>query len=244
MLKPKLSVIIPAYNEEKRLPRTLDDVVAYLRQRQYSWEIIVVDDGSTDGTRELVAAASTRIAELRLIAYDQNRGKGYAVRQGMLAAAGKYRLFMDADNSTTIDHVERFWPYFAEGADVVIGSRDVPGAEIPVPQPWYREVAGSVGNLIIQLLAVPGINDTQAGFKAFTDKAVQDVFPRLTINRWGFDVEILAVARLRGFVIKEVPIRWVNDPESKVKLSSYFAVLREVLQVRLNIWRGVYETQP
>lgn len=244
MVRPKLSVVIPAYNEEKRLPRTLDEVVAYLRQQRYTWEILVVDDGSSDGTRELAAAASSRIAELRLIAYDQNRGKGYAVRQGILAAAGRYRLFMDADNSTTIDHVERFWPFFEQGADVVIGSRDVPGAEIPVPQPWYREVAGSVGNLIIQLIAVPGISDTQAGFKAFTDRAAQDIFPRLTIDRWGFDVEILAVARLRGFVIKEVPIRWVNSPESKVKLSSYFAVLREVLQVRLNIWRGIYEAQP
>lgn len=237
---PFLSVIIPAYNEQSRLPNTLKAVQSYLQAQAYSWEILVVDDGSRDRTAAEVTAAHLLDSRIQLLQYGQNRGKGYAVRYGMTRAKGQYRLFMDADNSTTVDHFEKFLPYLRQGYDVVIGSRDVPGTDIAVHQAWYKEKLGNLGNLWIQFWAVPGIRDTQAGFKVFTAKAADAVFPFLTIDRWGFDVEALAVARLRGFKIAERPIRWVNDPNSRVSASAYFDVLKEVVQIRLNIWKGKY----
>lgn len=238
---PFLSVIIPAYNEEQRLPNTLKALQAYLGRQPYTWEILVVDDGSRDRTAMLVQAAHLLDARVQLLQYGKNRGKGYAVRYGMTHARGQYRLFMDADNSTTIDHFEQFLPYLRQGHDIVIGSRDVAGADIAVHQAWYKEKLGDLGNLWIRLWAVPGILDTQAGFKVFTAHAADAVFPYLTIDRWGFDVEALAVARLRGFKIAERPIRWINDPNSKVSARAYLDVLKEVVQVRLNIWKGKYK---
>jgi len=148
---------------------------------------------------------------------------------------------MDADNSTTVDHLDKFWRFFDEGYDVVIGSRDVEGSVVAVHQAWYKEAAGDLGNVIVRLLAVPGILDTQAGFKLMKAKVVEDLFPRLVIDRWGFDIEILAVARHRGYRIKEAPITWLNDPESKVALSAYFEVLGEVWRVRKNLQLGLYD---
>lgn len=235
-----LSVVIPAYNEEKRLPATVRAVVAYLGRQSYSWEVLVVDDGSEDKTAELVTGAAKTEPRVKLIQYSGNRGKGYAVRTGMQQATGKFRLFMDADNSTTLDHVAQFMPYFEQGYDVVIGSRDVEGSEIAVHQAWWKEKLGNLGNVWIRFWAVPGIYDTQAGFKIFRDYAAQAVFPYLTIDRWGFDVEALAVAQARGFKIAERPIRWVNDPDSKVSIRAYKEVLLEVVRVRWNIIRGVY----
>lgn len=246
-----LSVVIPAYNEEKRIPETLVDVLRYLSRQGYRSEVLVVDDGSHDRTRDVVRAASERFhpapasgpQRCELIEYPdrKNRGKGYAVRTGMRAAHGRYRLFMDADNSTTIDHVEQFFPYFQEERyDIVIGSRDVEGAQIAVHQAWVKEFAGNLGNVVVRMLVLPGIYDTQAGFKMFTAKCVDDIFPRLTIDRWGFDIEILAVARHRGYRIKEAPITWVNDPQSLVTGRAYLEVLGEVLKIRKNLWRGVY----
>lgn len=239
----KLSVVIPAYNEERRLPTTLDDVVSYLGAQTYRSEIIVSDDGSTDRTVAVVRASDGGRVALRLVqaADKKNHGKGAAVRRGMLDALGAYRLFMDADNSTTVDHVERFWAFFQAGYDVVIGSRDVPGAIVAVHQPWYKELAGNLGNVVVRSLAVPGMYDTQAGFKMFTAKVVTDIFPALTINGWGFDIEILAVAREKGYRIKEAPITWLNDPESKVRAATYFEVLGDVWRIRRNLRDGVYD---
>jgi dolichyl-phosphate beta-glucosyltransferase len=240
---PHLSIIIPAYNEEQRLPRTLDDVLAYLQSRSYDWEVVVVDDGSTDRTGSVVRERAGDSLALRLLQHPDgaNHGKGAAVRLGMEAATGRYRLFMDADNSTTLDHVEKFWPWFDDGYDVVIGSRDVQGAQIEVHQRWYKEVAGNVGNWIIRFLAVPGICDTQAGFKMFSQRCIEAILPALTIDHWGFDVELLVAARRRGFRIKEVPIRWVNAPNSKVRATTYFDVLGEVWRVRKNLRAGRYD---
>lgn len=238
---PFLSVVIPAYNEEKRLPATLKSTQTYLARQSFSWEIAVVSDGSRDGTADAVRAASLLDSRIRLLQYTQNHGKGYAVRFGLTRTKGKYRLFMDADNSTTIDHIEQFLPWFQKGYDVVIGSRDIEGAEIQVHQAWWKEKLGDLGNLWIRFWAVPGIKDTQAGFKIFSSKAADLVFPRLTIDRWGFDVEALAVARRKGFRIAELPIHWANDPNSKVSPRAYLDVLKEVVQVRLNIWKGIYD---
>jgi dolichyl-phosphate beta-glucosyltransferase len=240
---PHLSVVIPAYNEERRLPRTLDDVIHYLIRQTYSAEVVVVDDGSSDGTQNVVRERMNGSIALRLCAHEdgRNHGKGATVRRGFREAKGQYRLFMDADNSTTVDQVERFWPYVEEGYDVVIGSRDVGGAEIAVHQSWMKELAGNLGNLFIRTLVVSGVYDTQAGFKLFSQRAIEDLLPRLTIDRWGFDVELLTAARRRGYRIKEVPIRWENDPNSKVEASNYVDVLSEVLQVRRNLKAGRYD---
>ncbi len=235
-----LSVVIPAYNEEKRLPHTLKAVVAYLQKQSYTWEVAVVNDGSRDKTVDVVQTMAIMEPRVRLLQYGENKGKGYAVRYGLLHVKGKFRLFMDADNSTTINHFEQFQSFFNLGFDVVIGSRDIKGATIATHQPKWKELLGDLGNLWIQIWAIPGIRDTQAGFKVFRDYVVDDVFPRLVINRWGFDVEALAVARKRGYKIAERPIYWVNDPDSKVSSRAYLDVLTEVVQVRLNMWKGLY----
>jgi dolichyl-phosphate beta-glucosyltransferase len=236
-----LSVIIPAYNEETRLPKTLRATIAFLEQQKYTWEIAVVDDGSKDSTAQIVKTMSVVTPRVRLLQYGHNRGKGYAVRYGLLHTSGQFRLFMDADNSTTVDHIAKFLPIFDLGADVVIGSRDVAGAVIATHQAKWKEWLGDLGNLWIQFWAVPGIKDTQAGFKVMRGAVAARIAPLLTIDRWGFDVELLAVARRHGFKVVERPIRWKNDPNSKVSSAAYLQVLREVVQVRLNLWRGVYE---
>jgi dolichyl-phosphate beta-glucosyltransferase len=240
---PHLSVIIPAFNEEKRLPRTLDDVLAYLQAQSYDWEVVVVDDGSTDDTARVVRERAGDSMPVRLFGQPDgaNHGKGATVRVGMAAATGRYRLFMDADNSTTLDQVEKFWPWVDEGYDVVIGSRDVQGAQVEVHQRWYKELAGNIGNWIIRVLAVPGIWDTQAGFKMFSQRCIETILPTLTIDHWGFDVELLVAARRRGFRIKELPIRWVDAPNSKVRATTYFEVLGEVWRVRQHLRAGRYD---
>jgi dolichyl-phosphate beta-glucosyltransferase len=158
----------------------------------------------------------------------------------MTNACGQYRLFTDADNSTTIDQIGGLWPWIERGYDIVIGSRQITGARIPVRQPFYKEIAGRTGNLLIRALAVPGIMDTQAGFKLFSARSVEVIFPRLTIDRWGFDVEALAVAQVHGFRVKEVPITWINAPGSKVRFDSYLQVLSEVWHIRGRLRRGLY----
>ncbi len=237
----RLSVIIPAYNEAKRLLRTLATADEYLRRQSYEYEILVVNDGSKDNTADVVVGAATFIKNLRLIDDRENHGKGYAVRKGMLEAKGDYRLFMDADNSTSLDQIEKMWPEFEKGFEVIIGSRDIKGAELPVPQSWLRMRLGDVFNIIVQITSgLWGMWDTQCGFKGFTKKAAEVLFSRATIERWAFDVEILVLARKLRFRIQEIPVRWVNDPNSKVKLSGMVKMLFEVMKVRLNLWQGIY----
>ena len=238
-----LSVVIPAFNEEKRLPATLQKVVAYLNQRDYEAEVVVVDDGSTDRTADIVRACDAGKVAVRLTNHPDhsNRGKGATVRRGFAESKGRFRLFMDADNSTTIEEIEGFWPFFDEGYDVVIGSRDVAGADVVVHQSWHKELGGKIGNLVIQMLAAPGIMDTQAGFKMFTGACIEDLLPCLHIDRWGFDVELIAASRHRGFRLKEAPIRWVNSPDSKVPPGAYLQVLAEVWKVRRLRKAGAYD---
>ena len=234
-----LSVVIPAYNEEKRIPATLQSLKEYFKDKDYEYEILVVVDGAKDNTAQVVKDAN--IPNLKLIDNKENCGKGCIVKQGMLEVKGKYRLFMDADNATTIDHVEKLLPYFDEGYDVVIASVGVKGAKIVNSEKFYKRVFGLSSNLIIQLVLVPGIKDTQRGFKMFSAKAAEDIFKRLTVDRWGFDFEALAVARKLGYKIKEVPIRWKNDPKSLVTLGAYIKTFVELMRVRINLWKGVYK---
>ncbi len=236
-----LSVIIPAYNEEKRLPKTLKAVSDYLSKQDYEFEIIVVDDGSRDKTKEIAENLKSKIKNLRVLSYEKNQGKGYAVRFGMLNSKGKYRLFMDADNSTSVDQVEKMWPYFKEGYDVVIGSRDVKGAVLDPPQPLYRRFLGEVFGFLVSLFCgLWGIKDTQCGFKCFTKKSAEDIFKRCKINRFAFDPEILVIAKKLGYRIKEIPVYWKNDPESKVKFKSMVKMGMDLIKIRINILKGEY----
>ena len=241
-MKPFLSVIIPAYNEAKRLPLTLIDVDRHLSEVDYSSEIIVVSDGSKDATAEIVRRFSHLVKNLRLIDNEENHGKGWVVRRGMLEAKGNWRLFMDADNSTSVDQVSKMLPYFKESYDIIIGSRDIKGAKLVPSQPWYKRLLGNVGNLIIQVLVLPGIWDTQCGFKCFSEAAAKKIFSLAKINRWGLDVEALALGKLMGYKIKQIPVTWVNDFRSAVGLKGYFSTLLDVAKIRWWLWRDKYET--
>lgn len=237
-----LSVIIPAYNEEKRIPNTLADIDKYLKKQSYPYEIIVVNDGSKDKTAETVRGLQSRISSLRLVDNKENHGKGYVVRQGMLEAKGEYRLFTDADNSTTVDQIEKLLPFFKEGYDIVIGSRDIKGAVISNPQPWHRRLLGEGFNLLVQMVVgLWGIWDTQCGFKCLTAKAAEDILPRCRIDRWAFDPEILIVGKKRGYKIKEAPIAWVDDPESKVKMKSVFKMALDLFRIRWDVITNKYK---
>ena len=240
MAKPYLSVIIPAYNEAKRLPLTLIDVDKHLAQQEYSYEIIVVNDGSTDATAEITNRFKSLMENLKIIDNKENRGKGAVVRQGMLAAKGNWRVFMDADNSTSISEFNKMVPYLDEGYEVVIGSRVVRGAKMNPPQPIHKRIAGRLGNWFIQLVLLRGIKDSQCGFKCFSEEAAERIFSIATINRWAFDVEALALARAFGYEVKEMPVNWVNDPRTHVRLTSYFQVLWETVKVRWRLWRKLY----
>lgn len=229
-----LSVIIPAYNEEERIVKTLRRVDAYLKEQVFPAEIIVVIDGAKDNTANMVADLSSVIPNLRVIDRKENRGKGYTVREGMRVAKGEIRLFSDADNSTDISHFDKMKPLFNQGYDVVICSRDkkdAAGATQVVPQSFFKRQLGNMGNLFIQLFAVRGIWDTQCGFKAFRAEAAERIFSRAKIDRWGFDIEVLALARTFGYKIGIVSAHWINDPKSHVKLSGYLQVLWETLKI-------------
>jgi dolichyl-phosphate beta-glucosyltransferase len=235
MSKPYLSVIIPAYNEAKRISKTLIDVDKKLSGETYSYEILVVSDGSKDNTAEVVKSFESSIKNLRLIDNLENKGKGGVVRQGMLEATGSIRLFTDADNSTSVDQFNSMIPYFKEYG-VVIGSRSAKGAVLDPAEPWYRQIPGKLGNLLIQVLLLPGLWDTQCGFKAFTEEAALRIFSIMKVSRWSFDVEALALAKHFGYKIKEVPVHWVNDPFSHVKPATYLQFFLETFKIRWWFW--------
>ncbi len=234
-MEPYLSVIIPAYNEEKRIGMTLSAVEKWLKGQAFSWEVIIAIDGAKDGTANVANAFASGKENIRVIDRKENRGKGYTVREGMMAANGKVRLFTDADNSTDISHFSKMKPLFDSGKDIVICSRDekdAPGARQAIPQSPIKRLMGNMGNLFIQIVAVYGIWDTQCGFKAFNEKSAKRIFTVSRIDRWGFDIEALALARHFGFSIGIVDAYWVNDTASHVKLSGYIGVLWETVKIR------------
>ena len=252
-----LSVIIPAYNEEKRLPKTLEEIDRYLSRQNYDYEILVVNDGSKDRTVEVAkslipkinpstglrvnAERSRSIKNLKVTGYEVNQGKGYAVRFGMLTAEGNYRLFTDADNSTPIDQVEKMWPEFEKGYNIIIGSRDIKGAILDPPQSLLRRFLGETFGFLTNLIVGTwGILDSQCGFKGFTKRAVEDIFPKCKINRFAFDPEFLAIAKKLRYKIKEIPVYWKNDPESKVKFKWMVNMGLDLLKIRLNMIKGLY----
>lgn len=237
----KLSVVIPAYNEASRIGKTLLSVSDFLKKQNYESEILVVNDGSKDNTAQVVSGLGAQIPNLKLVDNKENHGKGWVTKQGMLKATGDVRLFMDADNSTKVDEIEKFLPYFEQGNDVVIGSRRIQGSNIAVHQPWFRDFQGWVFRFIVHTFVPVGVTDSQCGFKAFTAKAAEAIFFKQTIYRWAFDVEILMLASKAGLKIKELPITWVNDIESHVKLSGKINMLLEVMEIRWNLLTGKYK---
>jgi glycosyltransferase involved in cell wall biosynthesis len=249
--RPFLSVVIPAYNEERRLPQTLQRIVDYLTQQSYTSEVIIVDDGSTDCTATVVESFHTAHPNVTLIKND-HRGKAYAVRTGMLRARGHIVLFSDADLSTPIGETAQLLPWFERGYGIVIGSREGAGAR-RIKEPFYRHLMGRVFNAVVRLLTVRGIDDTQCGFKAFRDDVARDVFARLQLYGenarrvtgamvTGFDVEILFVGQKLGYAIQEVPVEWRYGNESKVSpLKDSWRLFRDTLMVRWNDWRGKYD---
>ena len=238
-----LSVVVPAYNEADRLPLTLRTFHQYLSKQPLTYEIIVVLDGATDATLDIVQGLKPEVAHLKIIERPVNRGKGFTVKEGMLRASGRVRLFADADNSTDIAHFDRMRPCFAQGADVVIASRncrDAAGAQQVVAQAWSKRSIGQLGNLWVQLLAVPGIWDTQCGFKAFRAEVAERIFSQTRIDGWAFDIEVLALARAMNYKIGIIGARWVNDERSHVRWFNYLGVLRDTLKVRLNLLTAKY----
>lgn len=236
-----LSIIIPAYNEEKRLAKTLIEVGEYLKKQQFEYEIIVVDDGSTDMTTEIVMGMKNKIKNLYLINNDINHGKGFSVRRGLLYAKGQYRLFMDADNSTLIEEIENFLPYF-KTYDIIIGSRNIKGSKIINRQPAHRRILGSFYSLLVQIIiGLWGIKDTQCGFKLLSAKVVNHVLPRCKINDWAFDSEILIIAKKLGYKIKEIPITWSDQPQTKVRFLGMVRMIFDLLKIRWNLATKKYK---
>lgn len=228
-----LSVVIPAYNEERRLPDTLDAAREYLSRQGYTWEIIVADDGSEDGTARLVIETAATVDNLELLTLP-HRGKGSAVKHGMLAARGEYRFLCDADLSMPIEHLARLLPGDGSSADIVIGSREAAGAR-RIGEPKRRWLMGRVFNAMTQMLATPGIADTQCGFKVFGAEAARTLFPRQTLDGFAFDAEVLFLARRHGFTIAEVGIDWHYRDESKVRpFRDGWRTLRDLVIIR---WR-------
>jgi dolichyl-phosphate beta-glucosyltransferase len=209
-------------------------------------EVIVVDDGSTDGTSELAKSFTDRLPNLQVLRHSPNRGKGYAVKRGMLAATGRFRLFSDADLSTPIEELTKLLlPVHGGEADIAIASRGLPQSELVVRQPWVREMLGRMFNLLVQALATPGIWDTQCGFKLFRGEVADRLFRLQTLEGFAFDVEVLYLARKFGYRIAEVPVRWLNDPNTKVQaLRHGWQMVCDTVRVRWNDWRGVYAETP
>jgi dolichyl-phosphate beta-glucosyltransferase len=238
----RLSVIIPAYNEEKRLPKTLEAIDKYLNNQSYDYEIIVVNAGSNDGTPDVVKKYMKSIENLKMIEVKNCPGKGRAVKEGMSVAKGDFRVFTDADNSTSIDQVEKMWPEFEKGHDVVIGSRDIKGAVLDPPQPWLRQMLLGEGFKLYRkiIIGLWKIEDTQCGFKGLTGKAAEDVFPKCKIEHFAFDPEMLVIAGRLGYKIKEIPVRWKNDLESKVKFKSIIKMALDILKIRWNLISNKY----
>ncbi len=241
---PEVSIVIPAYNEEVRLGDTLDELAALAGTEQWDLEVLVVDDGSTDRTAGIAAEHLTSFSAGRVVPTSRNRGKGHAVRVGMLAAHGRRRLFMDADGSTALDEIPRFLERSAQvaGDHVLIGSIAVPGATV-APQPWYRQTAGRLANWLIRLLVLPGIKDSQRGFKLFTAHAAEEVFGRCEIDGWLFDVEVLTLARRLDIPVIEIPVTWEHREASRVSLRSYGQTLTDLVRIRWRISRGHYGTR-
>jgi len=241
VLLPFLSIIIPAHNEEFRLPPSLQKIDQFLATQPYSAEVLVVENGSHDRTLEVAQEFARQVPFLRVL-HEEERGKGLAVRRGMLEARGEYRFICDADLSMPIEQVNRFLPPGLPEPDVAIGSREVTGA-VRYHEPAYRHLIGRVFNTMVRWAALPGLQDTQCGFKCFHRTAAEEVFRRQTLPGMSFDVEVLFIARRLGYRIQEVPIDWYFDPDSRVRLlQDSLRMFTDLLTIRRNAYQGQYDT--
>lgn len=243
MKTPFLSIIIPAYNEATRLPHTLEKIFAYLKKQRYSSEVIVVENGSVDGTLEVASQYIKKHRNL-VVVHEENKGKGNAVRRGVLIARGEYRFICDADLSMPIEDLEKFLPPLNTGFDIAIGSREAPGA-IRYNEPPYRHFGGRAINLIIRALILPGLRDTQCGFKCFRAETTEFLFRQQTLTGWSFDIELLYLARRKKMKIQEIPIRWYFASDSKVSaLRDALRMISDIFKIHRNARRGVYDPKP
>lgn len=238
-----ISVVIPVFNEEKRLDKSLENICSYFKHSKFDYEIIVVDDGSVDNTVKLV---ESRIEELDknifLIENRINRGKGFSVKNGFLHAGGQYLLFTDADLSTPIDQLEKLLLPLKAGYHIAIGSRALKESEIRIHQPLYRQLMGKIFNLLVRVLILDGFKDTQCGFKVFTKEAALKIIKRQKIERFSFDVEMLYIARKHGYQIKEVPVRWHDHPVRNIRLMQDGSrMIIDLIRIRLFALQGAYE---
>ncbi|OGI14423.1 MAG: hypothetical protein A3E38_02420 [Candidatus Moranbacteria bacterium RIFCSPHIGHO2_12_FULL_54_9] len=244
MEQPFLSVIIPTYKEGERIGRNLLEIDQYLKGKNYTYEIVVIVDGSPDNTAEVARNYALQVPHMRVIENPENHGKGYVVRQGLLEAAGKWRLFLDADGSTSITHLDSFLPQCESGYDVVIGSRKIEGSFIQVHQPKHREFMGEGGNWLIRIvLGLWSYPDTQCGFKMLSDTAAQEVAKRMVVDRFGFDFELIILALKLGFKIKQMPVRWMNEEGSTVRLTGpngFIQVLIDLFKTKWRFLTGAY----
>lgn len=235
-----LSIIIPAFNEAERIGETLDSIAEYLAERDLDDEVIVVDDGSEDDTVIVASSYSHKFRRLIVLQSERNLGKGHAVRKGMLTGTGRHRLFLDADNSTNVREFDRLMSAAAEEPiepAVVIGSVAIDGSNVEIQQPGMRSTLGRMANKFIQHLLLPGIQDTQRGFKIFSGEASDAVFRRCTSNGWAFDVEALALAQGLGYHVLEVPITWEHRDDSRVRPGAYFTALLDVVRIKVRVDR-------
>lgn len=238
---PKYSIIIPAFNESRRLPATLKAVLDFVRSQPFQTEVIVVNDGSTDGTANIVREFALHAPEIRLIENPGNRGKGYSVRNGMLHALGEVVMFTDSDLSAPIEEADRLFAAISAGADIAIGSRWLERGRQTHRQPLYRQFFGRCFNAVTRMVMGLHFADTQCGFKAFTRAATQTVFQLQTIERWGFDPEILFIALKRGFKVVEVPVSWAHDERTRISyLKDGLKMLEELAIIRWNALTGRY----
>ncbi len=237
--RPRLSIVLPCFNESRRIGATLESFQTYLGGLSHASEIIVVDDGSTDSTAEIVRET---FPDVRVLGYPSNRGKGYATKLGMTEATGAIRLVSDADGSTPITEIEKFWPEFDRGAAVVIGSRALPESDVAVRQPRYRQNMGRVYNVMLRTLGLTDFPDTQCGFKAFTAETCEIIFPRQRMEGFGADCECLYIAKRHKLKVVQVPVRWLNSPDTRVHaLFDSARMIREAFTIRLNAFRRVYD---
>ncbi len=240
--RPLLSIVIPALNEANRLPGTLEKIDAYLKQQSFRYEVVVVENGSTDDTVGVVERFAKDHPYVRLFA-GEPRGKGRAVRRGMLEACGEYRFICDADLSMPIEEVSRFLPPQQDHYDVAIGSREAKGAK-RYNEPFHRHLMGRINNFLIKLIAVRGFEDTQCGFKSFSRRAAEDLFSVQRMNGIGFDIEVLFIAKKRDYKIVEVPIDWYFNADSRMRLvQDSLAIIGEMVEIRRNWWQGLYQQQ-
>lgn len=242
MKEKTYSIIIPAYNEEKRLLATLKRMEEYFESKEDEFEIIIVDDGSTDTTLDIIKEFRRNKDNISYVTYKENKGKGHAVRKGILHSSGSFVLFSDADQSCPIEEIEKISGALHDGYDIALGSRGLRDSNILVYQPFYRRTMGKIFNLLVQILVMRGIKDTQCGFKIFTKKAAKKIFSLCIIDGFSFDVEALYIGRKLGFKSKEVPVTWINSEASRVHpLKHSFLMIKEILQVRWNALRGRYD---